>query len=407
MSGRTLRVAVLSDLHFGSTEKGREHTYVIVGNSAVPRQHPYQDLRKLILEEGLLADVVVCPGDITLQADCVGLEQAWLALNQLTEDLGAGHLLATTGNHDISSRISEKLELNPEIWERLKQLTPPYPYPQGTRTQRLEYWAEHFFVAHVDGVRFFVLNSCNCHSRGEREYLHGRVTDYTIALIEQAAQAPSDEVLNVLLCHHHPVKQAELSEFYPDYSEMIQGRKLLSALEASRKPWLVIHGHKHSPKLEYAQGASGDAPIIFSAGSFSAVLSPAFFPSGRNQFYIVDFDLDYIRANGVAGIVRAWDWVLGRGWFPAKLGDDDATRIPTGAGFGHRANANDARMIDRHFIGQARIDWVDVVGEFDFVKYLTPEDLRRLLDRLARDHELEANWSAGQVFPSELLRRSS
>ena len=405
MSQRLLRVAVLSDLHFGSTEKGRDHTHVIVGDSAVPRQHPYQDLRTLIREHGLKADVILCPGDITLQADGIGLEQAWQALNQLTDDLCATHLLATTGNHDISSRVLEKAESNPEIWERLKQLKPSYPYPQGTRTQHLEYWAEHFFVAHINGVRFFVLNSCNCHARGEREYLHGRVTDYTISLIEQAAKVQCAEVLNVLLCHHHPVKQAELSQFYPDYSEMVQGRRLLSALEASGLPWLVIHGHKHSPRIEYAQGASGDAPIIFSAGSLSAVLSPAYFPAGRNQFYIVEIDLDYVQANGVAGVVQSWDWVLGRGWFAAKREDDDAARITTGAGFGYRFNARDARTIDKHFDGKTRIDWADVAKEFDYVKYLTPEDLKRLLDRLSRDHALEANWSVGQIFPTELLRR--
>ena len=406
MNASILRIAVLSDLHFGSTEKGRDHTYMIVGDSVVPRQHPYQDLRTLIRERGLRADVVVCPGDITLQADGVGLEHAWQALNQLTDDLGANHLLATTGNHDISSRVSERSESNPEIWERLKQLTPMYPYPQGSRVQHLEYWAEHFFVAHINGVRFFVLNSCNCHSRGEREYLHGRVTDYTISLIEKAASVPSTSALNVLLCHHHPVKHADLSQAYPDYSEMTQGRKLLSVLESSGQPWLVIHGHKHSPRIEYAQGASGDAPVLFSAGSFSAVLSPAHFPTVRNQFYIIEFDLDYVRDNGTAGVVHAWDWVLGRSWFEAKLGDADAARIPTGAGFGYRSNARDARIINAQFASQSQIDWSDIAKEFDFVKYLTPEDLRRLLERLSRDHSLEANWTPGQTFPTELLRRT-
>lgn len=412
MNSRVVRIAVLSDLHFGSNEKSKAHTYVVAGADAVPRQHPVADLRALISSGSLCADVVVCPGDITLQADRVGLEKAWTTLNDITGDLGARHLLTTTGNHDIHSRLDNPVEESPEIWERLKQLSPAYPYPQGTRVQRLEYWSEHFFIAEIDSIRFVVLNSCNCHARGETEYERGRVTDYTIAQIQNAIggippigdQSPA--ILNVLLCHHHPVKQPEISQYDPDYSEMVQGRALLNALEESGLPWLVIHGHKHNPKIEYAQGASSGAPVIFSAGSFSAVLPQRSFPVGRNQFYIIEIDLDYVKSNGVAGVVHSWDWAIGRGWF-ASASNDSGQRIPTGAGFGHRAQQRDARDIDSFFSGRSKISWGEVSDQFEFVRYLTPEDLKRLLERLTRDHLLEPRWSLSKIFPDELLRRSS
>lgn len=412
MSGQVLRVAVLSDLHFGSGERGKDHTFVIAGDPGVPRQHPFEDLRRLIADNGLSADVVVCPGDITLQADRIGLEQAWASLNQVTADLHAAHLLVATGNHDISSRLKldepsrggEKLDESPEIWERLKQLDPKYPYPQGTRVQRLEYWAEHFFTAEVGGVRFVVLNSCNSHSRGPGEFERGRVTDYTIGLIREAISGEPVPALNILVCHHHPVKHPDLSQQDADYSEMAQGRALLSALEASEQPWLVIHGHKHSPRIEYAQGESGDAPVVFSAGSFSAVLSPRYFAAGRNQFYVIEIDLGYVRRNGTAGIVQAWDWAHGMGWF-RSVRNVAGARIPSGAGFGHRYNARDAHQIGNHFVGAERVDWSDVCSQFDFIKFVTPEDLKRLLTRLDKDYGLEAKWAGDEIFPSELLRR--
>lgn len=413
MNNSRLRIAVLSDLHFGSGDRSKEHTHVVAGEPAVPKQHPFEDLKRLVADEGIGADVVVCPGDITLQADLVGLSQAWTSLNELVTSLAASHLLVATGNHDISSRQKkeehasaavERLDESPEIWERLKQLVPPYPYPQGERIKRLEYWAEHFFVVDISGVRFYVLNSCNSHSRGEREYERGRVTDYTIARIRESISSLSNPLLNVLVCHHHPIRQPDLSERFLDYSEMVQGRALLNALESSRQPWLVIHGHKHNPRIEYAQGASGDAPVVFSAGSFSAVLSPRYFPSGRNQFYIVEIDLDYVRENGAAGVIHSWDWALGRGWFKSSR-QDATSRIPSGAGFGHRSNVRDARLIHQKFDGVERIDWSAVVAEFDFVKYLTPDDLRRLLERLDCDHQLEARWADETIFPAELLRR--
>jgi len=412
MSERIFRVAVLSDLHFGSAKQEKDHTFVIAGEPAVPRQHPFEDLRRLIEAEGISANVVVCPGDITLQAGRIGLQHAWEALNQLTADLQAEHLLVATGNHDISSRLKddaptpgkERLDESPEIWERLKQLDPKYPYPQGTRVQRLEYWAEHFFTADIGGVRFVVLNSCNSHSRGPGEFERGRVTDYTIERLNEAIRTRPYPTLNVLVCHHHPARQPDLSQLDADYSEMAQGRALLRALEESEQPWLVIHGHKHNPRIEYAQGESGDAPVIFSAGSFSAVLSPRYFPDGRNQFYVIELDLEYVHRNGIAGVIHAWDWASGKGWFRSARNVARA-RVPSGAGFGHRYNARDAHLIGQHFTGAERVDWLDVRKQFDFLKYITPEDLKRLLARLDRDHGLEAKWAGDEIFPSELLRR--
>jgi hypothetical protein len=305
------------------------------------------------------------------------------------------------------SGAGRALDESPEIWERLKQLDPSYPYPQGTRIQRLEYWAEHFFTADIGGIRFYVLNSCNSHSRGEREFERGRVTDYTIARIRDSIENLQRPVLNVLVCHHHPIKQPDLTQLYPDYSEMAQGRTLLNLLESSEQPWLVIHGHKHSPRIEYAQGESGDAPVVFSAGSFSAILSPEHFPAGRNQFYIIEVDIDYVRQNGVAGVIHAWDWTLGTGWFMSALGSPGGprARVPSGAGFGHRSNHSDARSIEQHFAGLERVEWSEVVSAFEFVKYMTPEDLRRLLSRLDREYRLEAKWGSDDIFPTELLRR--
>lgn len=412
MDESVLRIAVLSDLHFGSGDRGKEHTYVIAGEPVVARQHPFEDLRKLIKDNGIKADVVVCPGDITFQADRVGLEQAWVSLNQITGELEASHLLVATGNHDISSRqkkdetpaIGERLDESPEIWERLKQLDPPYPYPQGDRVKRLEYWAEHFFVTEAKGVRFYVLNSCNSHSRGELEFERGRVTDYTISRIREAVQQLPKPLLNVLVCHHHPTRQPDLSQLYPDYSEMAQGRMLLDLLENSGQSWLVVHGHKHSPRIEYAQGTSADTPVVFSAGSFSAVLSPRHFPAGRNQFYVIEIDLEYVRENGASGVIHTWDWALGMGWFRSVRREPGA-RIPSGTGFGYRSSARDARAIASGFAGIGRIEWSEVVSKFDFVKYVTPDDLRRLLQRLDQDHQLEARWANDEIFPTELLRR--
>lgn len=397
-----VRVAVLSDLHFASDENGEKETHVILNRQVVPKQHPYEDLLRLIEDTGLAADVVLCPGDITYQAEQAALKAAWAAVNDIASKLGAAHVIAATGNHDIMSRDAST---SPEIWEQLKQLRPKYPYTKATLEQQLYYWAEHFLVAEVNGVRIVSLNTCNCHARGKDEYLHGRVTDYTIARIADVLLQQGKRDFNVLLCHHHPMKHPDLSQSFPDYSEMKQGAKLLSMLESTAEPWVVIHGHKHSPRLDYAQGASTDAPVIFSAGSFSAVLSPAYFAGTSNQFYILELDLGYISKYGKAGVVHAWDWQEGQGWQVAPPMAGAKGRIPNGAGFGHKVNPSyDAQSVAQKFSGERKIAWGSVEQAFPWIRYVTPADLEKIVKRLKIDHKLDALTDGRSIHPYELLQ---
>lgn len=400
--GEIVKLAVLSDLHFATDERGKDQTHVVLSRQTIPKQHPYYDLLHLIEHSGLTADFVLCPGDITYQADQAALGVAWTAINNVASKLGAAHVIASTGNHDV---ISRNADTAPEIWEYLKQLQPTYPYTSANSEQRLYYWAEHFLIAEMEGVRVVSLNTCNSHSRGETEYKHGRVTDYTIARLEQELKDRGKRAFNILLCHHHPMKHPDLSQVLADYSEMRQGAKLLAMLEESEQPWLVIHGHKHSPRLDYAQGQSGDAPVVFSAGSFSAILSPAYFPGASNQFYILELDIDYISKNGKAGVIRAWDWREGQGWMHAQPQAGVKGRIPTGAGFGHKSNAAlDARAIALKFNDNDRITWAEVEQEFPWIRYVTPADLERIVGRLKSAHQLDAIIEPGSIHPHELLK---
>lgn len=404
-----VRVAVLSDLHFASNEAGEKEapkeTHVILSQQMVPKQHPVGDLLRLIDNENLTANIVLCPGDITYHAEQAALKAAWAAINDIASKLGADHVIAATGNHDIVSRDAST---SPEIWEQLKQLRPKYPYTKATLEQQLYYWAEHFLVAEVCGIRFVVLNTCNCHARGKDEYLHGRVTDYTISQIEDVLSQQGRRDFNVLLCHHHPMKHPDLSQSFPDYSEMRQGAKLLSMLEGTGDPWIVVHGHKHSPRLDYATGESTDAPLIFSAGSFSAVLSPKYFAGTSNQFYIIELDLDYISKYGKAGLVYAWDWQEGHGWQVAPPKSGTKGRIPNKAGFGHRVNISyDAQSVAKKFSGEKRVAWASVEQAFPWIKYVTPADLEKIVRRLKSHHKLDAMIDGNSIHPYELLQESA
>ena len=90
--------------------------------------------------------------------------------------------------------------------------------------------------------------------------------------------------------------------------------ELLGSGEFGR--WLVVHGHKHHPKLTYASGGAASA-VIFSAGSLSVDIQHELQGHSRNQFYLIDLPLNEIAKGRFVGRIEAWDWTNGRGWIPA------------------------------------------------------------------------------------------
>jgi len=398
-----ISIAVLSDLHFCSHEKGKSHTHALVGATLPKRQDPAADLEDLIVKEGLTVELVLTPGDLTTMSCGIGLKAAWELLARITARMSSKHLVAATGNHDVESRDPEGA---PDIWERLKLLSPTYPSPGIADLERFRYFSEHYLVVDTDWCRVVSLNTCNTHARGKDEYEKGRVTEYTVEELTRHLRGLERKQMNILLCHHHPSALPELSDHFDDYSEMVHGAKLISALEQQDDNWLLIHGHKHFPNIGYAKGGN-DSPVIMSAGSLSAALPPEFLAAASNQFYVIDLDLDHIKSYGTCGRLRAWDWTKGTGWTRADRFDPSRpARILYGSGFGLRASAATlANRIDSVVGSSIRMDWASIVRAIPDVEYMITPDRIKLLTRLEAHHRLRAA-SDNPNQPTELVRQS-
>src|SRR4051794_38901144 len=102
----SLELAVLSDLHaYENSTTGGEPSNLRVGD---PQDqvglNPIAGLRRLIEEENLTADVLLCPGDLGDRAERAGIQYAWRAVTDLQSLFGAELLVAAAGNHDLDSR---------------------------------------------------------------------------------------------------------------------------------------------------------------------------------------------------------------------------------------------------------------------------------------------------------------
>lgn len=391
----TLRIAVVSDLHVfeGSSDKERPPSYVGTADpDDGPSKYPFPGLQRLIEDQGLSADLLLCPGDMTNQAHTSALRHAWQKLHDLKGWLGASHLLATNGNHDIDSRFGDS-DFDPK--GAIQSLSPMFP--GTTEAQCDRYWSRNFVVVEHHNARVVLLNSAAFHGYGierEKEFERGRISQRTLLALQSELSATNAKV-NILICHHHPFRFNEISE--ADYSEMEGGSALLSML-ADLGEWLIIHGHKHFPKLAYSPG-DATSPVIFSAGSFSAVLHPIAAQRARNQFYIIDIPIDELDSLGLelAGKIRAWDWIGLKGWQPAG----PESGLPRSSGFGWRESPTSIAQNIAALLSPPGVirTWAEIISEIPKVDFLLPSNKRTVVQKLIEKHKVKvvANIDTGEI----------
>lgn len=109
----SIRLAIASDLHYAEPS-GSNPSRPATAQAGDPGD-PMRALLALVNQDAasgearqFRADYLVCPGDVTNQASSAGFEAGWTELKALRTALGAAHLLATTGNHEVHSRANEK-----------------------------------------------------------------------------------------------------------------------------------------------------------------------------------------------------------------------------------------------------------------------------------------------------------
>lgn len=380
---------VLSDIHTwdGDPSGSDAPSYVSTqASGAAGWVDPITDMIKVVKELALPIRFLVCPGDMTDKALPAGLTYIAGRLAEVQSKLEIDHAIVMPGNHDIDSRYGHN------GYDPKGYFMKTFPdSPLGERVKHLEFFAEHLSIREYEDVRIVAVNSCAFHGGGRMtekdkhptipEYEHGRVSPITISELDRRLQCTSREFsLNVLVCHHHPVNNNAIAEI--DTSEMTGGSALIEMLERHSSRWLVIHGHKHRPRICYASSTTGVSPVILGAGSFSAQIGHDAQNRGPNQFHIVTFDpglTDTLQA-GIAGSVQSYSWIPGEGWKEpsGELG------MPTLTGFGFRADpaALAARVAQR--LGDALVEWSDLANEFPELRGMLPRARQSLVLELEK-----------------------
>ncbi len=372
-------IAVVSDLHAydDPDATGTIPSHLCVKDPEVePTKHPIVGLLKLIKDDLLQADLLLCAGDLADKARPAALKYAWQKAHSLARALKAPIIAATTGNHDVDSHyIYNKFDAKGV----LQALTPPFPLSQPALCDK--YWSRNFVIIEKPPLRLAVLNTAAFHGTGSEEYKHGRISPYTLDAFEAELQGCPIMPVNILLCHHHPQQHQELD--LGDYDVMKNGQLLIDTLgKGTYGRWIIIHGHKHHPKLTYAAGSSS-SPVVFSAGSLCAQLYLQLQTRARNQFYIITLPYKTFATLGLVGTIAAWDWATGIGWNKAQK----TPGLPWQSGFGCRT---DPALLATQVAPRISTvsEWRTVLQSHPELEYLLPQDLVLLFEALKRDHNI-------------------
>jgi len=399
-----MRIAIASDIHAYDPidpPPPAPPSYLCISDPADrPNRHPIAGLKHLISSEKLRADILLCPGDMADRANTAALAYVWNELHALQSLLGANKLIATAGNHDVDSRHKYN---DFDAKGALQSLIPSFP---GLSEQQCDqYWARNFVLAEETDWRLLLLNSSAYHGAGKdqlKEAEHGRVSQRTLSAIETALASSSAKEVNILVCHHHLYRDNAI--FEQDYSEMDGADHLLRLLGSGEHgQWLVVHGHKHHPKLQYGAGGL-TSPVVFGAGSLCASLYAELAARARNQFYILEINPNAAKIHGldIAGHITAWDWIPNAGFKPAGI----SSGLPHISGFGYRASiATIASRIAAQFSGtNPYLRWHELLTFIPELQYLLHSDIGAILHHLKTAHKIDcAQDSHG--MPLELAKK--
>lgn len=387
----------MSDAHFFSPTY---YQYVVKGGVRIEppsrlstetalgdrKANPFHALICLARKKEVQADALICCGDLTMCADPTAMNLGWLQLHRQAAELNAGEPIVTAGNHDLDSRFKTS-STSPQ--KMLRYLDPPFP--TANLLASASYWSNGYcIIDRVPHLRVVLINTCSLHgyqNESDRQSDHGFIPDEVFSLLPDDLASRPHANMSILVCHHHPVEVDLPGE---DKSIISNGEQLVELLTKLPSPaWMIVHGHRHLPKVHYASSAP-NSPVIFSAGSLAASLHLSLQGRTANQFYLLEFEDDL---SNMRGRYDAWTWDQNEGeWRTGQ----DTPAMPAAGGFGFRASpaetaAKIAGLVPPY--SEGTITWRFAENSNPDLRYLLPTQRQAILDCLAGSHGID--WESG------------
>lgn len=318
-----LKIAVISDLHVGNARgsdlnpKSSREVDVLVDDYV-------ERFVKFIKGNSITADYLVVPGDVSHGAEPRQIKIASGAIERFAKvlDVPLSNVLFVPGNHDVNWGIV-KLDM-PEGADghQYKSQYHMYRYvtfsddetlfPCLSEGETRSIFEPPFFRSWAFDDLVAVGYNSSWDDGPIQEVNCGKISEGHLSQLEShlsKLELNSDK-LAVFIVHHHPVVHSDVE--IDDYSTLQNADKLLDLLHRYQFD-IVIHGHKHQPRLQTHFAGVGNHMLIICAGSFSSSVH-GFPPLTTNQFHLLHFDERDHTSGCVLGAMKSWIFTLERGW---------------------------------------------------------------------------------------------
>lgn len=377
---KTIKVAVISDMHCrhsGGDSLIKSQTYLTTDLDLRPiYRHPVEALKKMIIDQGIVADILLCPGDITDKMDKAGLFSGWQYLQDIQATLKSDTLISTLGNHDVDSR---KIHPNPHPFDIIKQLEDK-GHPTDNPDANEMYYSKNFCIIEHSNCCVLNINSTYTHvdEKGAETCI---ITQPMIDRIgeELTRIEKLESKIKLCLLHHHPDHHSNFDLKFKDKDFLENGDRLLELLATFRFQ-IVVHGHKHEPKLRYFQRLP-----IFASGSFSSMMNIVDI-GAQNTFHLIT-----LVSGSQKGTIESWCYGPTKGWTR-----DEGTYFPNKTGFGALIDVHElAEQCNNCFesMNESYLSFSQLENSCPDINYLVPLEQRQLSDILYSKYGLK-------VYPS-------
>lgn len=299
-----MRIAVFSDIHFG--QLSRTDFFAAPGERIKDNSSGDKPLGEglICLLKEMQPNCFLIAGDLTSAAEPQEFYYCERRLLELADKVGVKreNIICCTGNHDVDWKISK---LSPLPEGRFENETEIVSCRCNKYQKIAAYAAEIYFedikggggkrgpapfsgVYERDDFIVFTLNTgwqCGPNQR----YSHGELTEAQLNwFIERTKEYRDDDRKKIVLMHHHPFNYP-----YPNIGEEIsqikEGAEFIEAAEQNGID-MVIHGHRHHPKVK-TELREGCSPITyFCAGSLSVNAEHRSNGEIPNTIHFIDVD---------------------------------------------------------------------------------------------------------------------
>ena len=280
-------ILFISDIHFGTFARSTE--FSIPGQTIQDKN----DGAKPIIE-GIKATIkernieyILVGGDLTSKANPLEFYYCIKLIRDIADSCGISNnnTIFCLGNHDVNyyiSKIADSDEYNylndkdrrrlQQIYNQIAASTVNCCQSEYDAILRKKGPVPCSGIVENDTFTCFVLNSgflCTHNQEPKR----GQLTQTQLQWFEEeSSHYLKSEKWKIVLLHHHPIPYSYPVPCGPDSSILEEGSQLID-IAARNRIHLVLHGHRHHPRVEVIRKNEWNQPITFICAGSLAVNS--------------------------------------------------------------------------------------------------------------------------------------